>query len=100
MTLTLNTDSILQILSIVVIAIVSILAAIIAAKYTEKYRDRNENALEHFKQIKSHVIAPMLKQIDGYYLPILSFNAENLQWDRRDTRKFAVELSEQPVTYK
>jgi hypothetical protein len=41
----------------------------------------------------------MLKQTDQYYLPILEFKKENLHWDRRDTKRFAVGLNEEPTTY-
>ncbi|MCJ7634094.1 hypothetical protein MUP77_17120 [Candidatus Bathyarchaeota archaeon] len=83
----------------IILAIVAIVAAFIAARYTEKYRNQSENEAEHYKQIKVNVLNPMLKQIDQYYLPILEFKRENLFYDRRDTKKFAVGLSEQPTTY-
>jgi hypothetical protein len=99
MSFPLSADEIIQIISVVAIAAVAIPSAILAAKYTEKYRDQNENAVEHFKQIKARVLTQMLKQIDQYYLPTLEFRMEGLQWDRRDKVKFAVDLGEQPITY-
>jgi type II secretory pathway pseudopilin PulG len=99
MALDLTTDSIVQIFSGIVIAIVSIAAAFIAARYTEKYRDQNENSAEHFRQIKSKVLIPMLKLTDQYYLPILQYKKANLVWERRDNKRFAAGLSEEPYDY-
>lgn len=99
MAFALSLDSIIQIISAIIIGIVSIVGAIIAARYTEKYRDQSENEAEHYRQIKVNVLNPMLKQTDQYYLPILEFRRENLDWDRRDTTRFAVGLNEEPTTY-
>lgn len=99
MALTLSPDSIIQVISVIIVAIVSIAAAFIAARYTEKYRDQSENKAEHFRQIKVNVLNPMLRQTDQYYLPILEFKKENLKWSRRDTKRFAVGLNEEPITY-
>jgi len=41
----------------------------------------------------------MLIQTDQYYLPILEFKKENLHIGRRDTKRFAVGLNEEPTTY-
>jgi hypothetical protein len=90
---------VVQIVSAITIGIVSIVAAIIAARYTEKYRDRSENAAEHYKQIKVNVLNPMLKLTDRYYLPIVELRKENLQWFRRDTKQFAAGLDEEPIIY-
>lgn len=92
----LNSDSI-QIISVIIGAIVSIAAAFIAALYTEKYRDQNENRTEHYKQIKVNVLNPMLNQTDQYYLPILEFAKANLHWTAKNTKKFAVGLTEEPT---
>lgn len=92
----LSPDSIIQI----IFGIVSIVAAaFIAARYTEKYRDQSENKAEHYSQIKSKVLIPMLEQTDQYYLPILQFKKENLYWIRREAKRFAVGLNEEPITY-
>jgi hypothetical protein len=96
---TLSPDSIIQIISVIIVAIVSIVAAFIAARYTERCRDQSENEAEHYRQIKIDVLNPMLKQTDQYYLPILEFKKENLKWDRRDTKRFAVGLNEEPTIY-
>ena len=99
MTFSLSPDSIVQIISAITIGIVSIVAAIIAARYTEKYRDRSENAAEHYKQIKVNVLNPMLQLTDRYYLPIVGFKKENLQWSRKDTKRFAAGLNDEPLIY-
>jgi hypothetical protein len=93
-----SSDSI-QIIAIIISAIVAIVAAFVAARYTEKYRDLNEKIVEHYRQIKINVLNPMLELTDQHYLPILEFKKANLRWDRRDTRKFAVGLNEEPTTY-
>lgn len=100
MAFTLSPDSIIQIVSGIIVAMVSVAAAFIAARYTEKYRDQSESKAEHYKQIKANVLNPMLRQTDQYYLPIIEFKKENLQWTRADTKRFAVGLNDEPVTYK
>jgi hypothetical protein len=95
----LSPDLIIQIISVIIVAIVSIVAAFIAARYTEKYRDQSENVAKHYRQIKVNVLNPMLELTDKYYLPIIEFKKENLKWDRRITKKFAVGLNEEPTTY-
>ena len=94
-----NFDSLVQIASVIILAVVSIAAALIAARYTEKYRDQSENKAEHYKQIKVGVLDPMLRQTDEHYLPILEFKKASLEWSRRDLRRFAVGLDEEPLTY-
>jgi hypothetical protein len=94
----LSSDSI-QIISAIIIAIISLIAAFIAARYTEKYRDQTENRAEHYRQIKVNVLNPMLELTDQHYLPILEFKKANLKVDRKDTKKFAVGLNEEPTTY-
>jgi hypothetical protein len=76
----LSSDSI-QIISIIIGAAVSIVAAFIAARYTEKYRDQSEKKVAHYKQIKINVLNPMLELTDKYYLPILEFKKANLKVD-------------------
>jgi len=93
----LSTDAVIQILSTIVLASVAIVSAVVASRYTEKYRDQSESTAEHFKQIKANVLAPMLNQTDEYYLPILGFKKENLSYDRSETRNYAAGLSEQPT---
>jgi|GEM_PF-5782114 hypothetical protein len=95
----LNTDSTIQIISAIILAIVGIAAAFIAARFTEKYRDQSENKAEHYKQIKVNVLTPMLDLTDKYYLPIIEFKRENLAWERRITKKFAAGLNEEPINY-
>ena len=92
-------DSMIQIISAMIVAIVSIAAAFIAARYTEKYRDQSENLVEHYRQIKDNVLKPMLDLTDKYYLPIIEFKRENLTWDRRIIKKFAAGLNEEPINY-
>ncbi len=75
------------------------MAAFIAARYTEKYRDQSENKAEHYRQIKTNVLNPMLELTDKYYLPIVEFKKENLSWTRKTTKKFAAGLSEEPIIY-
>ncbi|MGD0204033.1 MAG: hypothetical protein ABSC20_09050 [Candidatus Bathyarchaeia archaeon] len=94
-----NTDSTIQIISAIILAIVGIAAAFIAARFTEKYRDQSENKAEHYKQIKVNVLTPMLDLTDKYYLPIIEFKRENLAWERRITKKFAAGLNEEPINY-
>src|SRR2546422_2003783 len=90
-------DDIITLASTLLIAIVSIIAAFVAARFTEKYRNASEARLRHLEEIKAKVLTPLMKQIDQYYTPVLSFRISNLTTENVQIKKYAASLAETPL---